>query len=348
MANKTRFEDDLGDHDGDNPANWTAGLPRAGYNVQIGEVEACCFSQGYECIQLIIEYDATTVTFDGGDWTFTNDLRLEHGSVFVTDEMTVDGSLYVSDLVDADLTKLSIRYTQADTLEVDVEGLEIGDVVWTSAGPGYYARMFEVNCRVFDVDGEVRFSQYAPLTIRNELILRAGALIDAAGNNPVVTIEGHVTATESGSTWLAGTNGCHFTGSGDQTVDLGAIEGVLDPVIINKPSGRLVLQSSLPCDGLDHQAGELVLEGNAIATSGSCRIAPGARVAAPLDGSVWTIGKQSRLAGSERRPAGPPCYGPLVPPGSRRYDRSLRGRRLLRRPWRHHHRCPRWNESQRR
>jgi len=290
MAAKTRFVDNLGDHDGDNPANWTAGLPRADYDARIAAVTACHFSQGYTCLSLMSESSATTVTFNGGNWTFTDGLRLQSGTIFVTDNMVVDGSLYVGNVPGSDLSRLSVRFTQARNMEISGAGIPIDAVVWTSPNAACWAQISGLNCDLFDTDGEVRFGSGTAVTVRNCLTIRPGAIVKAAGTNPVFSIQGDIRAEPGTYTWLAGTGGCRFTGTGDQTLHLGNVEGTFDPVIIEKPAGRLFLENDLVCQSLEHRSGILDPGGKSITTIGDCRIRPGARLADSLNGSAWSVG----------------------------------------------------------
>lgn len=289
MATKTRFMDYVGDHDGDNPANWTAGLPQPAYEARISPVAQCHFSQGYTCLTLMVEDNVTTVTFDGGNWTFSDRLDLAKGTILVPNAMTVDGSLTLGQRPGSDCTRLSVQFTQARNILISAGSIPIGDVVLRTAGTGNYAQMYSLNCQSLDIAGELRFTSYAPVTVRGDFVIRTGATVNAAGN-PMLTLHGNIWAEPGVWTWLAGAGRCNLAGVGDQTVDLGDMEGTFDPIYINKPSGRLVLQSDLQCRSLDHSAGILDPGGRSVTTLGDCRIQVGAKLAEPLDGSAWTVG----------------------------------------------------------
>lgn len=286
----TTFTDELGDHDGDNPANWSAGLPRSTYTAYIEDVEACNFSQGYACRSLIVRYGSPTITFAGGHWTISEVMRLQSCTVIVTDDMTVDGSVTLRYLTDSNLTKLSVRFTQANDLAIIAGGVPIGEVVWTSAGASYHALISGLDCDVLDVDGNVQFNYAAPVNIRSNLILRPGAVMDMGSGNAILTVQGDVAAGEGPCTWQAGTGGLHFVGTGDQLLDVAGIAGALDPIFIAKPAGQLILQSDLSCVSTDHQAGTLEPNGKSISTTGNCRIYAGTKLAGSLDGSAWSVG----------------------------------------------------------
>lgn len=286
----TTFTDELGDHDGDNPANWSAGLPKSTYSATIGDVEACNFSQGYACRSLVTQYGAPIITFAGGHWAVTDYMRLQSCTVIVTDDTTVDGSVTLRYLTDSDLTKLSVRFTQASDLAIIAGGVPIGEVIWTSAGASYRALISGLDCDVLDVDGNVQFNYAAPVNVRSNLILRPGTVMDMGSGNAILTVQGDVAAGEGPCTWLAGTGGLHFAGTGDQLLDVAGVEGALDPILIAKPTGRLILQSDLNCTGLDHQEGTLEPNGKSITTTGNCWIRPGAKLADSLDGSTWLVG----------------------------------------------------------
>ncbi len=295
----TTFTDELGDHDGDNPANWSAGLPKSTYTAYIEDVEACNFSQGYQCLSLIVRYGSPTITFGGGHWTVTDVMRLQSCTVIVTDDMTVDGSVTLRYLTDSDLTKLSVRFTQARDLAIIAGDVPIKEVVWTSAGTSYHAVISGLDCDVLDVDGNVQFGSGAAVNNRSNLIVRPGAVMDTGSGNVILSVEGNLSAGEGPCTWLAGTGGLHFTGSGDQILDVAGVEGALDPVFIAKPEGRLILQSDLSCVSLDHQSGTFEPDGKSITATGNCWIRPGAKLADALDGSAWSVGGDLDWQGQE-------------------------------------------------
>jgi hypothetical protein len=149
------------------------------------------------------------------------------------------------------------------------------------------------------VDGDLRFNYQTPLTIRGDLILRQGARIDASIGNPVLTVQGNITVASAPCTWAAGKGGCRLTGIADQAIDLGLLDGTFEPVLIDKPAGRVILQSDLSCASLDHQAGTLEPNGKSITTPGNSRIHPGAKLAATLDGSAWSVGGALDWQGQE-------------------------------------------------
>lgn len=297
----TKFTNSLGDYDGDNPANWDQGLPRAGYSARIQA--PVIFSNGYTCDRLYVDSETTPVTLGGGVWTIlVNSMDFTKGIVTVTAPTTVDGALQIVARQGTDCALLAVHYTRARSGPIDA-AVPIGDVV-LAPPDGYYVNTPRMNCATLRIEGQGFWSCGIDndVTVRGDTLIKAGATVIRAYNTPPqipIKLYGNLIAEAGAWTWTTNQVGgavVVFLGSGNRVIDLGGMVGVFSPLAIEM-DGTLTAQSDIRCGAVDHRAGTFDPAGRSIVTakkyngdSGNSQIHAGAKLATPLDGSTWTVG----------------------------------------------------------